>query len=157
MINNDVLRRLRYALNLKDPAMIDVFAQAGAAVTEDELTGLLLKEDQEGFVELDDALLDSFLDGLITTKRGKREGAPAPAPEPVRLNNNGILRKLKIALNFREDEMIQMLQLANFRISRGELSAFFRQRGHKNYRECGDQVVRNFLQGLATHLRAPKA
>lgn len=122
----------------------------------DQLSALLLKEEQQGFLELEDDLLDAFLDGLITSKRGRREGPPS-ARAPVRLDNNGILRKLKIALNFREDDMIQALELAEFRISRGELSAFFRQRGHKNYRHCGDQVVRYFLQGLAMQLRGPKA
>ena len=153
MINNDVLRRLRYALDLNDAAMIEVFALGAATVSPDELTALLLKEEQDGFVELDDERLDAFLDGLITSRRGKREG-PTPEKElPVRLTNNAILRKLKIALNFKEDQMIEVFQLADFRISRGELSAFFRQRGHKNYRDCGDQAVRNFLVGLVKQLR----
>ena len=150
MIANDVLRRLRYALDLKDSAMIEMFAQGGATVALAELEDLLKRDDQEGFALLEDHRLDAFLDGLIAAKRGKREGPPPP---PVPLNNNGILRKLKIALSFRDDDVIDALKLANFRISKSELSAFFRQRGHPNYRECGDQVVRNFLQGLASQLR----
>jgi uncharacterized protein YehS (DUF1456 family) len=157
MINNDVLRRLRYALDLNDPAMIEVFAQGGAVVKPDHLPGLLKKEGQEGFVQLDLELLDAFLDGLISSRRGKLERQPGRAAEPrVALTNNGILRKLRIALSFKEDDMIKLLKLADFEISRGELSAFFRQRGHKNFRPCGDQVVRKFLYGMALHLRGPK-
>ena len=157
MINNDVLRRLRYALDLDDHAMIDVFALGEIEMQRDHLRDLLLKEDQEGFVELDLDLLDAFLDGLIIAKRGKQEVPAGRAPAPrVALTNNGMLRKLRIALCFKEEDMLTTLMRANFRISRGELSAFFRQKGHKNYRECGDQVVRNFLQGLAIVLRAPK-
>ena len=154
MINNDVLRRLRYALNLNDSAMVDVFAQGRRKVLPEMLEPLLKKEEQDGFAPLPDDLLNAFLDGLITTRRGKREGAPPPEA-PALLTNNVILRKLKIALELRDDDVVSILQLADFRISRGELSAFFRQRDHKNYRECGDQVVRNFLQGLATKLRRP--
>ena len=163
MINNDVLRRLRYALDLDDHAMIEVFALGDIEMERDLLRDLLLKEDQEGFVELDLDLLDAFLDGLIIAKRGKQEVPAGRAPAGkvlaprVALTNNGILRKLRIALSFKEEDMLSTMMRANFRISRGELSAFFRQKGHKNYRECGDQVVRNFLQGLAIVLRAPKS
>lgn len=157
MINNDVLRRLRYALDLNDRAMVDVFAQGDADVRQDDLPGLLKPEDEDGFVELDSELLDAFLNGLITSRRGKQERPPgAENPPPVPLTNNGILRKLRIALSFKEDDMISILKLSDFRISRGELSAFFRQPGHKNHRECGDQVIRNFLRGLTIHLRGPK-
>lgn len=156
MINNDVLRRLRYALDLADPTMIEVFALGGVQVEPDGLLDLLKRDDQDGQVSLDNRHMDAFLTGLITLRRGKLEPRPGQREATeAPLNNNGILRKLRIALNFRDEDMIRMLQLADFRISRGELSALFRQAGHKNYRECGDQILRNFLQGLAIHLRRP--
>jgi uncharacterized protein YehS (DUF1456 family) len=151
MINNDVLRRLRYALNANDPEMLGLFAQGGATVTEADLTTYLKREDEAGFVDLPDGLLDAFLDGLIVSRRGKREGAPPP--RPARFDNNLILRKLKIALNLREEEMLAIFGLAEFRIARGELSAFFRSPDHANYRACKDQAIRNFLVGLSKHLR----
>jgi uncharacterized protein YehS (DUF1456 family) len=151
MINNDVLRRLRYTLKANDAAVVDLFAQGGATVTEADVAAYISREDEPGFVELPDGLLDAFLDGLIVSKRGKREGAPPP--RPARFDNNLILRKLKIALNLREEDMLAIFALAEFRISSGELSAFFRGPDHRNHRPCKDQALRNFLVGLSKKLR----
>lgn len=157
MINNDVLRRVRYALNLNDQAMIDIFALGDVEISRSELLDWLKKDNQEGYVGLDDKRLDAFLKGLITYRRGKLETPPGQAQKPeAPLTNNGILKKLRIALNFKEEDMLNTLKLADFAISKGELSAFFRQKGHKNYRECGDQIIRNFLQGLTIHFRNPE-
>ncbi len=156
MINNDVLRRVRYALDLNDQTMIEIFALGEAEVNRINLLNLLKKDNQEGYVELDNKLMDAFLNGLITHKRGKLETPPGQAKKPdMPLTNNSILKKLRIALNFKEEDMLKTLKLADFKISKGELSAFFRQKGHKNYRDCGDQIIRNFLQGLAIHFRKP--
>ncbi len=154
MINNDVLRRVRYALDLSDPLMIQIFALGGKEISREDLLDRLKKDSQEGFVELDNDAMDAFLKGLITHKRGTLEEKSGQAPKPeLALNNNSILKKLRIALNFKEEDMLNTLQLADFKISKGELSAFFRLKGHKNYRDCGDQVIRNFLQGLTLHFR----
>jgi len=154
MINNDVLRRVRYALDLNDKAMIEIFALSDVEISRDDLLDLLKKDNQEGYVELDNKLMDAFLKGLITYKRGKLETPPGQPKKPeLPLTNNGILKKLRIALNFKEDDMLYTLKLADFEISKGELSAFFRLKGHKNYRDCGDQVIRNFLQGLTIYFR----
>jgi uncharacterized protein YehS (DUF1456 family) len=156
MINNDVLRRVRYALELNDQTMIKIFALSDVEISRDELLNLLKKDNQEGYVELDNKRMDAFLKGLITYRRGKLETQPGQPPKPVvPLTNNGILKKLRIALNFKEDDMLDTLKLAGLELSKGELSAFFRQKGHKNYRECGDQIIRNFLQGLTIHFRKP--
>ena len=157
MINNDVLRRVRYALDLNDLTMIDIFALSGAEIRRDDLLNLLKKDNQEGYVELDNKRMDAFLKGLITYRRGKLDVQPGQAPKPeLPLNNNSILKKLRIALNFKEEDMLDMFKLADFELSKGELSAFFRQKGHKNYRDCGDQIIRNFLQGLTIHFRNPE-
>ena len=157
MINNDVLRRVRYALNLNDQAMIDIFALGDVEISRGELLDLLKKDNQEGYAGLDNKRLDAFLKGLIIYKRGKLETPPGQAQKPeAPLTNNGVLKKLRIALNFKEEDMLNTLKLADFEISKGELSAFFRQKGHKNYRECGDQIIRNFLQGLTIHFRNPE-
>jgi len=88
---------------------------------------------------------------LINDKRGQREG-PQPKPEQ-RLNNNIIFRKLKIALNLQDEDILKILQLAALPMSKHELSAFFRKPDHKNYRSCKDQILRNFLQGLQIQYR----
>ncbi len=156
MISNDVLRRVRYALDLNDQTMIEIFALSDVKMSRDDLLKLLKKDNEADFVALKDKLLDQFLDGLIIYKRGRQEDQPGqPKKQAVPLTNNSILKKLRIALEFKEADMLNTLKLADFELSKGELSAFFRQKGHKHYRECGDQVLRNFLQGIAIHFRNP--
>ncbi len=152
MINNDILRRVRYALDINDATMIEIFALSDYAITRDDLLDLLKKDDEEGFASLDNRRMNLFLDGLIIYKRGKQENPVAKTPD-ISLDNNSILKKLRIALAFKEEDMLNTLKLADFQLSKGELSAFFRQKDHKHFRKCGDQVLRNFIQGLAVHCR----
>lgn len=72
------------------------------------------------------------------------------------MTNNDIFKKLRVALMLRDDEIVEILKLADFKMSKSELGAFFRKEDHPNYVECGDQVLRNFLNGLVTHLRGTK-
>ena len=72
------------------------------------------------------------------------------------MTNNDIFKKLRVALKFRDDEIVEILQLVDFKISKSELGAFFRKEDHPNYMECGDQVLRNFLNGLVIYLRGTK-
>lgn len=72
------------------------------------------------------------------------------------MTNNDVFKKLRVALMLRDDEIIEILKEADFKLSKSELSAFFRKDDHPNYRECGDQVLRNFLNGLVLHLRGTK-
>lgn len=72
------------------------------------------------------------------------------------MTNNDIFKKLRVALMLRDDQIVEILGLVDFRISKTELSAFFRAENHENYVECGDQVLRNFLNGLVIHLRGTK-
>lgn len=154
MINNDVLRRVRYALDLNDATMIEIFASSDYNVTREELLNFLKKDNEDGFIAINNRKLSLFLDGLITYKRGKKEEVVVKKSEGD-LNNNGILRKLRIALEFKEEDMLSTLKLAGFEISKPELSAFFRHEDHKHHRKCGDQVLRNFLQGLVIRFRQP--
>ncbi len=151
MDNNDILRSLRYTFDLNDQQMIDLFALANKEVTRAEISNWLKREEDPDFIILKDVELATFLNGFINDKRGKREGEQ-PAPEK-KLNNNIILRKLKIALNFRDDDMLATFKLADMRISKHELSAFFRKPTQNQYRECKDQFLRNFLAGLKEKYR----
>ena len=72
------------------------------------------------------------------------------------MTNNDILKKLRVALMLRDDQIVEILELVDFRISKSELGAFFRAEDHENYMECGDQVLRNFLNALVLHLRGTK-
>ncbi len=71
------------------------------------------------------------------------------------MTNNDILKKLRVALKLRDDDIVKILELVDFRISKSELGAFFRSEDHPKYMECGDQILRNFLNGLVIHLRGP--
>lgn len=154
MTNNDILRRLRYTLNINDSTMIEIFKLADHEIEQSNLTGLLKKEDEEGFVNCSDDVLGYFLDGLILHKRGRKEIKPGETRKSdSRLTNNTILKKLRIALELKEDDMLGILKLANVDISKSELTALFRKEGHKNYKECGDQFLRKFLKGLSIRYR----
>jgi uncharacterized protein YehS (DUF1456 family) len=152
MTNNDILRRLRFIFDCSDSRMMELFELGGSRATREQVSAWLKTDDKPDFQALIDRSLATFLNGLIIKKRGARDGG-VPEAEP-RLNNNIILRKLKIALDFKDDDVLAMMELAGFPLSKHELSAFFRKPGHINYRECQSQVLRNFLKGLQLHLRA---
>jgi uncharacterized protein YehS (DUF1456 family) len=151
MDNNDILRRLRYALELNDNSMIKIFGLADHEVTREQVSNWLKKEGDLDFVSCNDLLLATFLNGFIILKRGKREGVQ-PKPEK-NLNNNIILTKLKIALNLKAEDVLLILEFSDFVLSKHELSAFFRKKDHKHYRECKDQILRNFIQGVQLKFR----
>ena len=154
MTNNDILRQLRYALNINDSTMIGIFKLADHEIEQSNLTGLLKKEDEEGFVNCGDDVLGYFLDGLILHKRGRKENKGGETRKSdSRLTNNAILKKLRIALELKEDDMLGILKLADVEISKSELTALFRKEGHKHYKECGDQFLRKFLKGLSIRYR----
>jgi len=151
MTNNDILRRLRYTFELSDSKMMSIFASAGAEVSRAEISCWLKKDDDSDYKSCADLQLATFLNGFINLRRGKKEG-PAPVPEN-KLTNNIIFTKLKIALNLKAEDVLALLTLADFRLSKPELSAFFRKPEHKHYRVCKDQVMRNFLHGMQIKYR----
>jgi len=133
---------------------MDIFRFGDHPVDLPGLKDLLKKEDEQGYVVCSGRVLGSFLDGFIIYKRGRKDATGGQAKQPDRqLTNNIILRKLRIALELKEDDMLGILKLADFTISKSELSAFFRDKEHKNFKACGDQVLRNFLTGLAVRYR----
>lgn len=151
MTNNDILRRIRYTFDFNDAKMKDIFFLADHKATKEQITSWLKKEDDDGYKSCSDMDFSAFLNGLINEKRGKKEGSQElPAKK---LTNNNILMKLKIALNLKAEDVIEIMQLSDFNISKHELSAFFRKANHKHFRECKDQVMRNFLNGMQVKYR----
>jgi uncharacterized protein YehS (DUF1456 family) len=151
MTNNDVLRRLRYTFDFNEHKMVSIFALADTKVTPAQVTSWLKKDEDPEYENCSDTMLAIFLNGLISEKRGKKEGEQ-PKPE-TRINNNIIFMKLKIALNLQADDVLAILALAGLKISKHELSAFFRRPDHKHFRKCKDQVLRNFMMGLQIKYR----
>jgi len=151
MTNNDILRRIRYVFDFDDSKMIAVFGLADHQVTRAQISDWLKKDDDPAYQKCSDTLLAIFLNGLINDKRGRKEGAQ-PEPEK-RLTNNIIFMKLKIALNLKAEDVLEIMDLTDFAISKGELSSFFRRPSHKHYRDCQDQILRNFLKGMQLKYR----
>lgn len=151
MENNLILRQIRYIFNFRDAKIVELFALAEKEVTLEEVVNWMKKEEEESYQPIYDKELAYFLNGLIIHKRGKREG-PAPKAEKT-LSNNLILRKLKIALNYKDYDIIDTVALAGQKIGKHELSAFFRNPKQSQYRLCKDQFLRKFLQGLQQKYR----
>ena len=151
MTSNDILRRIRYAFDINDSKMIAIFGLADHEVTREEISAWLKRDDDPDFQRCSETLLAIFLNGLIVDRRGRKEG-PLPIPEK-RLSNNIVLRKLKIALDLKAEDVLEIMALADLRISKHELSALFRKPAHRHYRACKDQILRNFLQGMQLRFR----
>ena len=148
MTNNDILRRTRYLFSYSDFKMIKIFKLADHDVEKDDVSDWLKKEYDPLMKVISDKELAIFLNGLIIEKRGKREGPEVPPEDP--LSNNMIIRKLKIALNLKSDDILALFALIDKGISKHELSAFFRKPDNKSYEVCGDQYLRNFFNALQT-------
>ncbi|MGF2055093.1 DUF1456 family protein [Vagococcus fluvialis] len=154
MNNNDRLTRLRYALDIKDQDMIEIFRLGGVTISREDYLALLKKIDEDNYEkDLEDEVFERFLNGMIISQRGVKEG-DKPVYELRQGNANNIfLKKLKIALSLTTDKMLEIWADEGITISKSELSAFLRKEGHKNYKTCGDNFTRNFLKGLMKEYR----
>jgi uncharacterized protein YehS (DUF1456 family) len=154
MILNDVLRSIRYMLDLSDDHVIGVvhLADPDFALDKSQVQAYLRKDEEEGYANCTDAMLARFLDGLVIHYRGRKPDA-APRPFDKRVTNNIVLKKLRVAFELKDADMHAVFDGAGVPISKPELTALFRQPDHKNYRACGDQVLRNFLKGLTRRVR----
>ena len=147
MTNNYTLRSLRYALHINDAYIARTIAKTGKASSPADVENWLKREGEEGYVEISDATLCRFLDGLIVERRGPRPDGTVPEPLDF-LSNNEILKKLRIALELRDEDMNAVFERAEFVVTKAELGSFFRKEGHRNYRKCPEQVLRKFIIGL---------
>jgi len=151
MTNNDILRSLRYTFDFNDDKMIALFSLGGKQVTRAEVSDWLKREEDPEFKGIYDKDLAYFLNGFIIDRRGKKEGEE-PVAEKT-LSNNLVLRKLKIALDMKDEDILEVLASMNVNISKHELSAFFRKPTQKQFRLLKDQILRNFLCGLQVKFR----
>ena len=154
MINNDVMRSIRYMLDLSDAKVVEItrLADPEFDLDKDAVPGLLKRDGEEGAVVCSDRVLAHFLDGLIVYYRGRNESLPA-RPVESRITNNLVLKKLRVAFELKDVDMHETFAGAGFPLSKPEMTALFRQPGHKHYRPCGDQILRNFLKGLTLRFR----
>lgn len=155
MINNDVLRSIRYMLDLGDGKVVEIIklSDPDFPIETANVHALLRKDDEDGFVACNDRVLAHFLDGLVFYYRGRDEARP-PRPVERRITNNVVLKKLRVAFQLKDVDMHEVFAAAGFPITKPELTALFRQPGHKHFRLCGDQILRNFLKGLTLRFRS---
>ena len=154
MTNNDVLRRLRYTLNINNTAIVELYERANYKMSLETLDKHLKREDDDEYLECTDKELEAFLDGLIIWKRGEQTTPPSNKPKPkFTFNHNVVLRKIRIAFELRDTDMLTVFELGEMPISKSELSAFFRKDNHRNYMPCQSQLLRKFLVGLDHFLK----
>lgn len=152
MINNDVLRSLRYVLDVNDAEVARIIGLSGKTVDTADISAFLLREEDPNYSDCRDDVLAHFLDGLVVYRRGRDESR-LPVPTDRFVSNNKILKKIRVAFELQDDDMHAILDSVGFAVSKPELSALFRKEGHKNFRACGDQLLRNFLKGLTLRMR----
>ena len=151
MINNDVLRSIRYMLNISESRLVDIVKLSGGEIGEDEMKAFIKKEDEANFQECPQKVMAYFLNGLIIYKRGKDESRPPMSLELP--TNNVVIKKLRVAFELKDADIVAILNNVGLTMTKSELSALFRKEGHLNYRTCGDQLLRNFLKGLTAKIR----
>lgn len=155
MANNDLLRSIRDALGLDAVTMIQIFKEAGRTVGESAMDAFLKSEAEDGYIPCNNPIMGFFLDGLIIHNRGRQEGTPLPAEKPLaELSNNAILKKLRIALDLKEDDLIAIFKRAGIVMTKHELTALFRKPEHKHYKDCTRQLLYSFINGVATGRKA---
>jgi len=151
MQNFEILHRIANALSLDEDALALVVKEAGLADRFPAPAGLMLDPDAEAHIPCDDPTMVALLDGLIVTRRGPSPGAP---PAPARLNNNLVLKKLRIAMNLHDKQMLAIFESAGMHLGRNQLGALFRAPGNKHLQACSDGTLICFLTGLKRSMSA---
>jgi len=146
--HNDVLRSIRYLMDVSDSTFAEIFRLANLEVSTADVVAFLKRDDEVGHVECSDRVMAHFLNGLVVYKRGPTSDGP-PQPIEVPVTNNGILKKLRVAFQLKDSHIITLVEKSGLRVSKAELGAFFRRPDHRNYRACGDQLLRNLLKAMS--------
>ena len=149
MINNDAIRSIQHILKLNEAAIVEVFKLASHKIDPATVANMLRDEEDADFHLCDDKTATLFLDGLISYRRGKSEKNPIEIQSSYPpLTNNVIVKKIRIAFDLKEDDLIELMSLAEYDVSKSELSSIFRKPGHKHYRVCSDDFLMALLLGL---------
>jgi uncharacterized protein YehS (DUF1456 family) len=144
---NEILYRIKKALKLSTEEMLEAYKSEDYDMETSHLESLLKRRLDDGFVTATYEELGVFLDGFVTLKRGPSPKKPND-DEAVELTNNLILKKLRIALELKEAETEIIFGLADVELSKQQLASLFRKEGHKNFKECSDELLMSFLDGL---------
>ena len=152
MLNNDAIKAVRFMLGINDAKIVEICGLDGLEIPRTEIHNFMRGETDPEYIECPDGIMVHFLDGLIYYLRGKDESRP-PMPKELPVSNNLILKKLRVAFQLKEEDMLSLINDSGMKFGKSELSAVLRKRGHDNYRQLGDQVLRYFLKGLTQKLK----
>ena len=144
---NDILFKIKTALSLDNEAIIKAYTLVEYEMSQERLTDILKKRQDKGYAEATYEELGLFLDGLILLKRGK-PSTTKDEDEVFELTNNLILKKLRVALELKEAELVILFALAEVTITKRQIGSLFRKEGGKNFKACSDELLLSFLEGL---------
>jgi len=147
--NNDALKSIRYLLNASEILLVNITDLADYTVPLEEMSAYLKSEDDPGHEPCRHEVMAHFLNGLVIFKRGKDPSRSLP-PIEIPVTNNVVLKKIRIAFELKDTDILALIEKAGLKITPSELSAFFRKSDHRNFRECGDQYLRAVLKYLPT-------
>ena len=147
MTTNQILKKLQTILGADEAQMHHIFTLGEYELPKERVTGYLSEEGDKAFLDCGYEALGHFMDGLIVHKRGPSD-KKSESGEVIQLDNNLILKKLRIAYELKEVDLYAIFHAVEIDISKTELNALFRKVGHKNYRTCPNSILELFLDGL---------
>ncbi len=152
MKNSYVLSRIKFAFQLDNEKILDVFALANNDISFKELQLLLDQAEDDNKKDCGANVLSDFLDGLITDRRGPSDSKKENKKKVQKITNNSVLKKLRIALDMKEEAMLAVFEMGEVELTAQELGSFFRKQGNKHYRACDDRLLDLFFDGLELKL-----
>jgi uncharacterized protein YehS (DUF1456 family) len=155
MINNYVLKEIVKALDLNGIEVMKIYQLVDKKITIEDVIDVLREEHDPEFILLNDDGFLLFLDGLIIDRRGSTDKKPLRFTK-VKVTNNLILKKLRVAFDLKDEDMVEIFSHENFEISKSELTPYFRKKGHKNYKQCSEAMLKSFIKGYKSFLNTKK-
>ncbi len=152
MKNSYVLSRIKTALQLDNEKILEVFALANNDISFNDLQLLLDQAEDDNKKDCGANILSDFLDGLITDRRGPSDSKKDNKKKVQKITNNSVLKKLRIALDMKEEAMLSVFEMGEVELTAVELGSFFRKHGNKHYRACDDRLLDLFFDGLELKL-----
>jgi uncharacterized protein YehS (DUF1456 family) len=134
------------SLKLDKVDILKAYRLVDKKITQDDVDDILREPSDEKFILLSDEGFELFLNGFITYKRGPSK-KKAGKKQKIYFSNNVILKKLKIALDLKDEDIIEIFANDGLEITKSQLSAYYRRDGHVNYRKCSDSLLKRFIKG----------
>ena len=144
---NDILFKIKTALSLDNTQLLEAYTLANYDMSEERLDSILKRRQDKGYTDANYEELGVFLDGLVLLKRGPNE-KEVNSDEAVALSNNLILKKIRVAMELKEAELVILFALAEVTITKRQIGSLFRKEGGKNFKACSDELLMAFLEGL---------